>query len=137
MKGFLIDSNVLLDVFTDDRNWRAWSSSAMEAAAGAGTLSVNPLIYAEVSTQFPEQAVLDDALVKLSLSLRPLPWGAAFLAGRAYVSYRQSGGVKRSPLPDFYIGAHAVVDGLTLITRDVARYRTYFPQIALVTPEQS
>ena len=132
---FLVDTNVLLDIFTDDATWRSWSEWAIRDALVAGSVGINPIVYAETSLAFADPAALDRHLDALMVSRLPLPYGAAFLAGRAFLRYRRGGGARAAPLPDFYIGAHAATDGLTLMTRDVGRYRTYFPSVKLVTPE--
>ena len=134
MPGYLVDSNVLLDVLTEDRSWLAWSSEALARCADEGPLVINPLIYAEVSIGFDRIEELDEALDPSSFQRRPLPWEAAFLAGKCFLRYRRRGGTRSSTLPDFYIGAHALVEGLTLVTRDAARYRTYYPRLPLVAP---
>jgi predicted nucleic acid-binding protein len=130
----LVDSNVLLDVLTEDATWFGWSSEALAAAADRGYLVVNPLVYAEVSVGFARIEQLDDALPADTFLRVPLPWPAAFLAGKCFVAYRRAGGERRSPLPDFYIGAHAAVEGIPLLTRDPARYRRYLPRLALISP---
>jgi hypothetical protein len=130
----LVDSNVLLDVLTDDPRWGERSSIALARSADAGLLAINPIIYAEVSVGFASVEDLDAALAPDVFERRPLPWAAAFLAGKCFVRYRRGGGARRSPLPDFYIGAHAAVEGLTLLTRDARRYRTYLPRLSLLTP---
>jgi predicted nucleic acid-binding protein len=132
----LVDSNVLLDVFNSDPVWGEWSASRLAEAADRETLAINPLIYAEVSLNYRNEEELDAALPASFYVRLPLPYEAAFLAGRTFLEYRQRGGAKRSPLPDFYIGAHAQVAGLTLLTRDATRYRTYFPGIKLIAPEE-
>ena len=134
--GTLVDANVLLDVLTEDVRWFSWSTSALEAAAEAGPLVINPVVYGEVSTRFSRIEDLDDALPPEDYRRAPIPWEAAFLAGKAFVRYRGSGGVRRSTLPDFFIGAHAAVDGLQLLTRDAGRYRTYFPTVIVIAPSQ-
>lgn len=134
MPGFLVDSNVLLDVLTEDRSWLEWSSKALARCADEGPLVINPLIYAEVSIGFDRIEELDAALDPADFQRRPLPWEAAFLAGKCFLRYRRRGGVRSSTLPDFYIGAHALIEGLTLVTRDATRYRTYFPRLHLVAP---
>lgn len=134
MPAVLVDSNVLLDVLTEDAEWVDWSASALARAANSGPLAINPLIYAEVSIGFDRIEALDDMLVPGTFERRPLPWAAAFLAGKVFLRYRRAGGSRRSPLPDFYIGAHAAVEGLTLLTRDPARYRAYFPRLRIVAP---
>jgi predicted nucleic acid-binding protein len=134
MRGTLVDSNVLLDVFTEDDEWFDWSAAMLERAAHESELLINPIIYAEVSPQFDSIEELDEALPTNFCRRANLPWEAGFLASRAFVEYRQSGGVRRSPLPDFYIGAHAAIEGLTLLTRDARCYRKYFPTLRIVAP---
>jgi predicted nucleic acid-binding protein len=131
----LVDSNVLLDVLTEDPKWYAWSSAELAAAADTNRLGLNPIVYAEVSIGFKRIEDLDHALPGETFVRLPLPWHAAFLAGKCFLAYRQAGGTRRSPLPDFYIGAHAAVEGIPLLTRDAARYRTYLPQLALIAPD--
>jgi predicted nucleic acid-binding protein len=133
--GYLIDSNVLLDVATEDPHWCQWSSAALTTAARTAPLLINPLIYAEVSMNYDTIEELDEALPEQLFRRVPLPYPAGLVAGRAFLSYRSRGGERRSPLPDFYIGAHAAVDKLTLVTRDARRYRTYFPTIEIVAPD--
>lgn len=134
MAGTLVDSNVLLDVLTDDAEWFDWSAAMLERVANDGHLFINPIVYAEVSAGFSRIEDLDDALPSQYYRRLPLPWEAGFLAGHAYVKYRRGRGVRRSLMPDFYIGAHAAVAGLTLLTRDPGRYRTYFPTVTIVSP---
>lgn len=130
----LVDSNVILDVVTEDRRWVEWSQSALVQAADEGALAINPIIYAEVSIGFSRIETLDDVLNPSIFHRLPLPWEAGFLAGKCFGRYRRLGGNRRSPLPDFYIGAHAAVSGLALLTRDPSRYRTYFPTLTIVAP---
>jgi predicted nucleic acid-binding protein len=134
MTTTLVDSNVILDVVTEDVEWFDWSAAAIARQADAGPLVVNPIIYAEASARFERIEDLEDALPSDYFKRAPLPWEAAFLAGRSFVAYRRRGGQRRSPLPDFYIGAHAMVAGMTLLTRDPGRYRTYFPRLRLIAP---
>jgi len=134
MAQILVDANVLLDIMTEDPTWFEWSSSTLERHADSDILTINPIIYAEVSVRFERIEDLEAALPLNLVTRLPLPWEAAFLAGKCFVRYRKRGGTKRSPLPDFYIGAHAAVAGLPLITRDVNRYRTYFPRLQLICP---
>jgi len=134
VSGTLVDSNVLIDVLTEDPTWYAWSSSALEQAAEESVLFINPLIYAEVAVGFSRVEDLDEALPEAYLVRLPLPWDAAFLAAHCFRRYRRNGGARRSPLPDFYVGSHAAVSGLRLLTRDAARYRTYFPKLQLISP---
>lgn len=130
----LVDSNVILDVVTEDSEWFDWSAAMLARAAEQGTLVINPLVYAEVSLAFGRIEDLDDAIPEDYYARDPLPWEAAFLAARAFLQYRRKGGVRRHPLPDFYIGAHAAVAGYALLTRDPRRYRTYFPRLTLLAP---
>jgi predicted nucleic acid-binding protein len=130
----LVDSNVLLDVLTADPTWEKWSSSALAEALDAGPVVVNPIVYAEVSVGFDRVEDLEDALPPAQFAREQLPWSAGFLAGKAYMTYRRRGGARPTPLPDFYIGAHAAVAGYTLLTRDGGRYATYFPRLSVVAP---
>jgi predicted nucleic acid-binding protein len=130
----LVDSNVLLDVFSEDPVWFEWSSEALSEAAERSVLVVNPIVYAEVSVRFERIEELEEALPSDRFTREQLPWEAAFLAAKSYLAYRRRGGDRRSPLPDFYIGAHAAVRGMTLLTRDAARYRTYYPTLPLISP---
>lgn len=132
---FLVDSNVLLDVMTEDMHWLAWSADALRRAADVARVVINPVIYAEVSVRYQRVEDLDEALPRAMIEREAIPFEAAFLAGKAYLAYRQRGGEKRSPLPDFFIGAHAAIAGYRLLTRDAARYRTYFPRLALIAPD--
>lgn len=133
-EGTLVDSNVLLDVLTEDETWLEWSTEALSAAAEAGPLLINPIIYAELSIRFTRIEDLDDALPPQDYRRAALPWEAAFLAGKAFVKYRRLGGTRSSTLPDFFIGAHAAVADLDLVTRDSARYYTYFPTVRVTAP---
>jgi predicted nucleic acid-binding protein len=130
----LVDSNVILDVVTEDREWLQWSSATLAREAERSRLVINPLVYAEVSLAFDRIEELDAAIPTDFLTREPLPWDAAFLAARAFLRYRRKGGTRTHPLPDFYVGAHAAVAGYTLLTRDARRYRTYFPKLRLVAP---
>ncbi len=127
MSNTLVDSNVLLDILTEDPTWYAWSSEAVESRAEHSVLVIDPIIYAEVSIRFERIEELEEALLPDMFRRDTLPWEAAFLAGKCFLRYRRRGGARLSPLPDFYIGAHAAVAGMTLLTRDEGRYRTYFP----------
>lgn len=137
MSSTLVDSNVLLDVLTEDPAWFDWSSAALESQAERSVLVIDPLIYAEVSIRFERIEELEEALPPAMFRRDALPWEAAFLAGKCFVQYRRRGGAKHSPLPDFYIGAHAAVARMTLLTRDGGRYRTYFPSLDILAPPQS
>jgi predicted nucleic acid-binding protein len=134
MAATLVDSNVLLDVLTEDEQWLDWSADRLADAARTGMLVINPIIYAEVAVGFERIEDLDDALPPTYYRRYPLPFEAGYLAGQCFVSYRRRGGDRRSPLPDFYIGAHAALAGFTLLTRDARRYRTYFPKLRIVAP---
>jgi predicted nucleic acid-binding protein len=130
----LVDANVLLDVLTEDERWLSWSADALERAAERYRLVINPVVYAEVSIRYSRIEALDAALPKASFDREAIPYEAAFLAGKAFLAYRRRGGTKRAPLPDFFMGAHAAVAGYLLMTRDAARYRTYFPKLPLIAP---
>ena len=134
MSDTLVDSNVILDILTEDPTWFEWSASALERQAERSILVINPLVYAEVSIRFEQVEELDDALPASMFRRDSLPWEAAFLAGKCFITYRQRGGTKHAPRPDFYIGAHAAIAGMTLLTRDATRYRSYFPSLELIAP---
>ena len=134
MAATLVDSNVILDVVTGDPEWLDWSAAALAKQADAGPLVINPIVYAEVSAGFERIEDVEAALPEEFYVREPLPWESAFLAGRSCVRYRRRGGARRSPLPDFYIGAHAVIARMTLLTRDARRYRTYFPGLRVIAP---
>ena len=130
----LVDSNVILDLATIDSVWADWSASAIARLVDETALVINPLIYAEISVRYESIEELEAALPMDAFRRDALPYEAAFLAGKRFVEYRRRGGMRRSPLPDFYIGAHAAVCGYRLLTRDAARYRTYFPTVELIAP---
>ena len=134
MSGVLLDTNVLLDVFTDDPVWADWSLAQMERWALKGRLIVNPVIYAETSIGFKRIEDLDRALAQAGVAVAEIPRPALFLAGKAYMAYRARGGRKTGVLPDFFIGAHAAVARLPLLSRDAGRYRTYFPTLEVIAP---
>ena len=134
MSSILVDSCVILDIATSDPVWSSWSETALAQAANHSVLVINPLIYAEVSVGFTRIEELEDALPCDLYRRDPLPYQAAFLAGKAFLAYRRMGGARSSPLPDFYIGAHAAISGLRLLTRDPARFRAYFPSVDLISP---
>jgi predicted nucleic acid-binding protein len=134
MMRTLVDTSVLLDVLTDDARWRPWSRAAVADAARLGAVGINQIIFAELAPRMRSRDE-HEAAVPARFERFELPWDAAFLAGKAFAEYRRRGGPRTSPLPDFYIGAHAEVDGLTLLTRDAARYRTYFPDVELIAPD--
>lgn len=131
----LVDSNVILDVFTDDPQWADWSTEALSFAADESTLVINPIIYAEVSVRVASIEDLDALLPTATFRRLDLPYEAAFLAGKAFLAYRRRGGSRSNPLADFYIGAHAAVLEMRLLTRDARRYRTYFPTVPLFAPK--
>jgi predicted nucleic acid-binding protein len=131
--GVVVDSNVLLDLFTDDAKWAPWSEARLGEAFEAGEVVINPTVYAEISIAFDRIEELEDSLPD-ELGREDLPWEAAFLAGKCFLEYRRRGGARRSPLPDFYIGAHAAVTGRALLTRDAARYRSLLPALTLICP---
>ena len=132
--GTLVDSCVLIDVLADDARWADWSLNQLDLLGQRAPLVINPLILAEISPRFERASDLETALASLPLVREALPWDAAFLAGQAFKVYRSTRGAKTSPMPDFYIGAHALVNRLQLLTRDGARYRTYFPRLTIVAP---
>src|SRR5438105_14270571 len=134
MAAILIDSNVLLDLMTEDGRWFSWSAEALQQAADRYRRVVNPVIYAEVSIRYSRIEDLDAALPRATFDREAIPYEAAFLAGKSFLAYRKRGGTRRSPLPDFFIGAHAAVAGYRLLTRDARRYRTYFPRLTLIAP---
>jgi predicted nucleic acid-binding protein len=128
-----VDSCVLIDVLADDPQWAEWSLSQLDLLGQQAPLIINPIILAEVSPRFERASDLEAALAPLPLVREALPWDAAFLAGQAFKVYRGVAGTKTSPMPDFYIGAHALVGRLRLLTRDAARYRSYFPKLSIVS----
>ncbi len=134
MKGVIVDSNVILDIFLDDPSWADWSESTLEEYVQYAKLYINPIVYSEISIGFDKIEDLESALSKTGFQMLEIPKEALFLAGKAFLKYKKGKGLKKSPLPDFYIGAQAAVLDFALITRDAARYRTYFPTIRLVSP---
>ena len=133
MSAVLVDSNVLLDILLPDPEWEAWSTETLARTADRSPLVINPIIYGEVSIGFRDVETLEAAL-QPAFRRESIPWDAAFLAGKSFVTYRRRGGVRRAPLPDFFIGAHAAVRGHRLLTRDARRYRAYFPTVELIAP---
>ncbi len=131
----LVDTNVLIDVAVEDPAWFEWSSAQLAHARDTTRLALNAVIYAELSVHFDGVEALEAVLAPFRFERLHLPWEAAFLAGKAFKRYRQSGGAKSAPLPDFFIGAHAAVAGIALLTRDPRRYRRYFPKVRLICPE--
>ncbi len=134
MSSTLVDTNVLLDVVTDDPNWADWSVRALDAASLGGPLLINDVIYAELSVRFAAIEELDAVIDEAGIGHAATPRAALFLAAKAFHRYRAKGGGRTGVLPDFFIGAHASVDGLVLLTRDTGRYRTYFPKLKIVAP---
>ena len=134
MNPVLVDSNVLLDVATRDLKWFEWSAAALSDLANERILVINPIIYAEVSVGYQRIEDLDNVLSPDLFRRDNLPFEAGFLAGKAFMRYRKGGGAKGAPLPDFYIGAHAAIAGFDIVTRDVTRFRTYFPTVRLIAP---
>ncbi|MDF3605835.1 DNA-binding protein [Paracoccus sp. DMF-8] len=135
MTGVLVDSNILLDIATNDPVWSSWSADQLRRAGQGARMVINPIIYAELSVSHSRIEQLDALLPDDVFHREDLPGRAAFLAGKAYLGYRRRGGERRSPLPDFYIGAHAAIRGYRLLTRDRGRYATYFPTVDLISPQ--
>ncbi len=135
MKGVFVDSCVLLDLFTDDESWADWSESILERYAQTNTLYINSIVYTEVSIGFNAIEEVEMAISELGIKVLEMPREALFLAGKAFLKYRKNKGRKLSPLPDFFIGAHATIAKFHLITRDENKYRTYFPQVKLIQPK--
>lgn len=134
MTTTLVDTNVLFDYLTEDSEWFDWSARMLADVAERGPLVINPIIFAEISVRYDRIEDVDAALPIEYFTRASLPWEAAFLAAKCFVRYRTRGGTRMSPLPDFFIGAHAAVAGLTLLTRDPRRYRTYFPRLTVIAP---
>ena len=132
----LVDSNVILDIATEDETWFQWSSKTLAQYAETHILVINPIIYAEVSLGFDQVEDVEIVLSPAVFRKQPLPWEAAFFAGKCILAYCRRGGKRRSTLPDFFIGAHASVAGIPLLTRDTSRYRTYFPKLILIAPNE-
>ncbi len=135
MKGILIDSNVILDIFTEDQQWADWSENILNQYSLDYNLCINSIIYSEISIGFKKIEELEMAINECGFQLLPIPKEALFLAGKAFIKYRRKKGNKLSPLPDFYIGAHAAVSNIPLITRDTSRVKTYFPTVKIISPE--
>lgn len=135
MAATLVDSNVLIDIVAEDLLWAPWSDEALICALDAGPVFVDQIVFAEIAIGYITADACREALAVQGIELIPIPWPAAFLAGRAFATYKQRGGRKLAPLSDFFIGAHAAVAGLRLLTRDASRYRTYFPTVELIAPE--
>ena len=135
MSRILVDSNILLDIFTEDKKWFHWSSQQLEIYAEQSELCINQVIYSEISIGFDRIEDIEAVLPKEYFSYLDVPYEAAFLAGKCFLKYRRAGGKKRTPLPDFFIGAHAAVEGMTLLSRDKNRYKTYFSKLKVIAPE--
>ena len=133
MAALIVDTNILLDIYTQDQIWEERSAAAIASAADVAVLVINPIIYAELSVGIEKIEELDQFL-GTDFRRDPLPWEAAFVAGKAFRAYRRRGGLKTAPLPDFYIGAHAAVRGMEILTRDPKRYTSYFPTVTIVEP---
>ena len=136
MNGILVDSCILLDLFTDDPNWANWSQRKLEEYSQINSLYINSIIYTELSMVFQKIEELEEAINMLNLRVLEIPREALFLTGKVFLKYRKNKGTKNSPLPDFFIGAHASVSNFSLITRDVSKFTTYFPKIRLIHPAQ-
>ena len=134
MKGVLVDSNIVLDVFLNDQKWADWSESKLDEYDQLGILYINSIVYAEISIGFKRIEDLESAIAKAGLRMLEIPKEALFLAGKAYLKCKKRKGIKKTPLPDFFIGAQAAVQNLDLITRDISRYQSYFPTVKLITP---
>lgn len=134
MNRLLVDSNVILDLFLNDPQWADWSETTLNQYGASNELAINPIVYTELSIGFNRIEELEDAVERAGLHLLEMPKEALFLAGKVFLQYRKNQGTKSSPLPDFFIGAHAAVLDVALVTRDVARYKTYFPTVNLICP---
>ncbi|KAA1179536.1 type II toxin-antitoxin system VapC family toxin [Rhizobium tropici] len=132
-----VDSNILLDILTNDPVWYDWSLAQLDAASLLGPLCINDIVYAEVSVRYDRVEDLDDMLAETGLRIEPIPRAALFLAAKVFAQYRKSGGTRGGVLPDFFIGAHAAVSGLSLLTRDTKRFRTYFKSVTLISPSET
>jgi predicted nucleic acid-binding protein len=133
----LVDSNVLLDVFSESEPWVAWSKQQLARAARRGPVVINDVIYAEISVRFTSFQSLDAVLKKIVIDVAPIPRPALFFAGKAFQQYRSAGGLRTGVLSDFFIGAHATIQNIPIVTRDVRRYRRYFPTVELIAPDAS
>lgn len=134
MKGVLVDSCVLLDIITEDPNWFNWSSQTLQKYADHYSLLINPIIYSEVSISYQRIEELEEALPHTVFKRAPIPWEAAFLAGKSFIKYKKLGGKQKLPLPDFFIGAHATIENLLLLTRDTKRFVHYYPHLKMDSP---
>ncbi len=136
MNGVIVDSCVLLDVFTNDLNWADWSETILDRYSQTNTLYINSIVYTEVSIGFNKIEELEQTISQLNIKVLEIPREALFLAGKVFLKYRRNKGTKYSPLPDFFIGAHAAISEFDLITRDTGKYKTYFPQLKLIHPDK-
>ena len=134
MSTVFVDSNVLLDIMTEDPHWLDWSMQTLSRVADDSRLVINPIVYAEISVRFSRLEELEEVLLGAWIEREPIPYEAAFLAGKVFLTYRRQGGTKTAPLPDFFVGAHAAVAKYLLLTRDTSRYRSYFPELPLIVP---
>jgi predicted nucleic acid-binding protein len=130
----LVDTSILVDILSEDPNWLSWSLAALDKQSLAGPLLINEIVYAELGARYTSQQALEVAIGKFDLQFEWLPKSAPYLAGRAFRGYRRSGGLRTSILADFFIGAHADVASIPILTRDARRYRTYFRDVELITP---
>ncbi len=137
MNGVFVDSCVLLDLFTNDENWADWSENTLEKYSQTNSLYINSIVYTEVSIGFKNVEEVETAIETLGIKVLEMPREALFLTGKAYLKYRKNKGSKTSPLPDFFIGAHASVSGFGLVTRDLAKYKSYFPKVQLIHPYEN
>ena len=135
MNGVFVDSCVLLDLFTDDKDWGEWSENILEKYSQTNTLYINSIVYTEISIGFNKIEEVEKAISELNIKVLEIPREALFLTGKAYLKYRKNKGTKKSPLPDFFIGAHVSVEKFSLITRDINKYKTYFPKVKIIHPE--
>lgn len=135
MNGVFVDSCVLLDLFTNDRHWAEWSEKILDQYSQTNTLYINSIVYTEISIGFNKIEEVENAVAELGIKVLEIPREALFLTGKVFLKYRRNKGTKNSPLPDFFIGAHASVSKFNLITRDTSKYKTYFPQVKLIYPE--
>lgn len=135
MNGIFVDSCVLLDLFTNDPSWAEWSENILEQYSQTNTLYINSIVYTEISMGFKKIEEVEKAIIDLDIKVLEIPREALFLTGKAYLKYRKNKGTKNSPLPDFFIGAHVLVEQFNLITRDTSKYKTYFPQVKLIHPK--
>ena len=136
MNGVFVDSCVLLDLFTADPQWADWSEAVLERYSQTNSLYINSVVYAEVSIGFEQIEAVDEAIAQMGIKVIEIPREALFLAGKVFLQYRRNKGTKRSPLPDFFIGAHVLVSEFALVTRDLQNYKTYFPQATLICPDR-